>query len=197
MEVILMRHGTTQGNLEGRFIGVTDVPLHPSGEELARRVGAGLPPVDHVYRSPLLRCRQTADLLWPGTAQTELPGLRETDFGPFEGKNHAELKDDPLYQQWLASAPDFDVPAGERTEDCADRAEAALEELVRDAARQGFTRVGVVSHGGTLMALLSRVGRPRRRFHDWMCPNCGGWRAEAEEHPLTLRVLGPVGGAEG
>ena len=37
MELILMRHGTTQGNLERRFIGTLDVPLLPQGEELARR----------------------------------------------------------------------------------------------------------------------------------------------------------------
>lgn len=42
MELILMRHGTTQGNLERRFIGTLDVPLLPQGEELARRVGATL-----------------------------------------------------------------------------------------------------------------------------------------------------------
>ena len=40
MELILMRHGTTQGNLERRFIGTLDVPLLPQGEELARRGGA-------------------------------------------------------------------------------------------------------------------------------------------------------------
>ena len=40
MELILIRHGTTQGNLEKRFIGTLDVPLLPQGEELARRVGS-------------------------------------------------------------------------------------------------------------------------------------------------------------
>ena len=55
MELILMRHGTTQGNLERRFIGTLDVPLLPLGEELARRVGATLPAVEHIYRSPLQR----------------------------------------------------------------------------------------------------------------------------------------------
>ena len=43
MELILMRHGTTQGNLERRFIGTLDVPLLPQGEELARRGGATPP----------------------------------------------------------------------------------------------------------------------------------------------------------
>ena len=70
MELILIRHGTTQGNLEKRFIGTLDVPLAPQGEELARQVGPTLPRVEHIYRSPLMRCRQTAQLLWPGVAMT-------------------------------------------------------------------------------------------------------------------------------
>ena len=76
MELILMRHGTTQGNLERRFIGTLDVPLLPQGEELARRVGATLPAVEHIYRSPLQRCRRTAELLWPGVEMTVVDELR-------------------------------------------------------------------------------------------------------------------------
>ena len=62
MELILMRHGTTQGNLERRFIGTLDVPLLPQGEELARRVGATLPAVEHIYRC-LLYTSDAADEL--------------------------------------------------------------------------------------------------------------------------------------
>ncbi len=102
MELILMRHGTTQGNLERRFIGTLDVPLLPQGEELARRVGATLPAVEHIYRSPLQRCRRTAELLWPGVEMTVVDELRESDFGPFEGKNHEELKDDPSIRRGWA-----------------------------------------------------------------------------------------------
>ena len=62
MELILMRHGTTQGNLERRFIGTLDVPLLPPGEELARRqiaVRAGL------HCAPL--AHRTAGTLESGT----------------------------------------------------------------------------------------------------------------------------------
>ena len=68
MELILIRHGTTQGNLEKRFIGTLDVPLLPQGEELARRVGPTLPGVEHIYRSPLRRCLRTAELPVAGGA---------------------------------------------------------------------------------------------------------------------------------
>ena len=144
MELILMRHGTTQGNLERRFIGTLDVPLLPQGEELARRVGATLPAVEHIYRSPLQRCRRTAELLWPGVEMTVVDELRESDFGPFEGKNHEELKDDPLYQAWLGMGdrPNFAaMPVGESAQQVTDRVSIGLEKTAADAARRGFGQV--------------------------------------------------------
>ena len=192
MELILIRHGTTQGNLEKRFVGVLDVPLAPQGEELARRVSPTLPRVEHIYRSPLLRCRQTAQLLWPDTEMTVIQGLRETDFGPFEGKNHEELKDDPLYQAWIGQGDRLNfaaMPVGETAQQVVERVSAALAALVKDAAAHGYERVGVVSHGGALMGLLSKYGRPEREYYDWMCPNCGGFRMALDPDTLELTVL--------
>ena len=194
MELILMRHGTTQGNLERRFIGVTDLPLIPEGEALARKVSPTLPRIEHLYVSPLLRCRQTAALLWPGMEQTVIPQLRETDFGPFEGKNHEELKDDPLYQAWLNGHARDAVPVGESPEDCDRRVSAGLEAVVADAALHGYERAGVVTHGGTLMTLMSRFGRPERDYYGWIRPNCGGFRVQVEQTPLTLTLLEEYGG---
>lgn len=196
MELILMRHGTTQGNVERRFIGVTDIPLIPEGEALARQVGPTLPAVEHVFRSPLVRCRQTAELLWPGTAHTVVDDLRETDFGPFEGKNHEELKDDALYRAWLADGPDFSkVPVGESARAVVLRAERAVQEILGRAVARHYRTVGVVSHGGLLMALMAKFARPEREdLYDWMAPNCGGWRVKVEPD-LTLTVLEGFGGA--
>lgn len=195
LELIIIRHGTTAGNLERRFVGTMDVPLIPQGEELARQVSATLPAVERVYRSPLLRCAQTAALLWPGAAVTVIPELRETDFGPFEGKNHAELQDDPRYQAWIGQkgGPNFSaLPVGESPEDAAARAERGLRAVLEDAGRRGLRRIGLVSHGGTIMGMLSRFGRPERDYYGWMCPNCGGFRMAAEPGPL-LRLLEPAG----
>lgn len=194
MELILIRHSTTQGNKEKRFIGTLDIPISEDGEELARRVSPGLPEVEHLYRSPLQRCRQTADLLWPGVEQTVIAQLRETDFGPFEGKCHEELKDDPLYQQWISDSPNFaKMPVGESAEACAARVEEGIRAVIRQAREAGYTRVAVVTHGGTLMGLLSRFGQPERSYYDWMCANCGGYQVQIKEDPLTLEVVAPVG----
>jgi len=193
MELILIRHSITQGNLEHRFIGVIDSPIIPAGEELARKISPTLPAVDHVYRSPMLRCRQTADLLWPlHKEQTVIAELRETDFGPFEGKNHEELKDDPLYQQWITTADFANLPVGESPEACAKRAAAGLSALLSHAKAHRFSRVGVVTHGGTLMALLSTLVDDSD-YYLWRCQNCGGFLVEAQDQPLSLRILSPMG----
>ena len=200
MELILIRHGTTQGNLEKRFIGTLDVPLLPPGEELARRVGPTLPGVEHIYRSPLRRCLRTAELLWPGVPMTVVDELRESDFGPFEGKNHEELKDDPLYQAWIGMGehPDFaNMPVGESAQQVTDRVSRGLEKVAADAAARGCARVGVVSHGGALMSLLTKYGRPERAYYGWMCPNCGGFRAELNPDTLELTILEEYKGEKG
>ena len=192
MELILIRHGTTQGNLERRFIGTLDVPLTPQGEELARQVGPTLPRVEHIYRSPLMRCRQTAQLLWPEVEATVIQELRETDFGPFEGQNHEELKDDPLYQAWIGQGDRLNfaaMPVGETAQQVVERVSIGLGKLAKDAAARGFERVGVVSHGGALMGLLSQYGRPEREYYGWMCPNCGGFRAALNPDTLELTIL--------
>lgn len=190
MEVILMRHSVTRGNQEKRFVGRLDVPLAPEGEELARATAALLPPVEHLYVSPMLRARRTAQLLWPHVAQTLVEDLRETDFGPFEGKNHQELKDDPLYRRWLAG----EMAVGEPAEDCARRGSRALRWLAEHGEAQGYGRVGVVSHGGLLMGMLTLHGDPKRpNFYDWYPQNCGGYRAELVREPLTLRILDTAG----
>lgn len=190
MELILIRHGTTPGNLEHRFIGVTDHPLAPEGVTLARETALRLPKVEHVYRSPLLRCKQTAELLWPGTAETVIPELRETDFGCFEGKNHEELKDDPVYIQYINGGDYSKLPVGESPEAAAARAVEGLKKLVADAKERGLSRAGVVAHAGTIMGLLWSCGVPARAgYYDWMCGNCGGYRVAVREEPLVLEEL--------
>ena len=186
MEVILVRHGITQGNKEKRFVGRLDVPLAPEGEAMARETAPLMPKVEHLYVSPMLRCRQTADLLWPDVPRTFVEDLRETDFGIFEGKNHAELQDDPAYQRWLAG----EMVVGEPAEDCARRGARALAFVGKDAAEHGYEHVGVVSHGG----LLTLCGRPARKgFYDWFPQNCGGYRGELTLDPLEYHVTGTVG----
>lgn len=182
MELTLLRHGPTVGNMERRYIGVTDQPLSQEGRKLALRIRT--PEVQRVYSSPLLRCIETAALCYPGLPVKVIPALRETDFGLFEGKCFEELKDVPEYQRWLDSGGKTAFPGGESPEDAARRALGGLEAVLADAA--GIESAAVVTHGGTIMAIMSALCTPSRSYYDWQLPNCGFYVVDAQGGRLTL-----------
>ena len=122
-EIILVRHGKTAGNLEGRYIGSrTDEPLCEEGiHALEEKVREGTyPPVDLVYASPMIRCRQTAKILWPKFTDSSqiqyVQNLQECDFGAFENKNYQELSGNAEYQAWIDSNGTLPFPGGESHE---------------------------------------------------------------------------------
>ena len=73
--VLFIRHGATNGNLQHRYIGRTDEPLCPHGQALAAAL-AGVE-ADRIIVSPMLRTRQTAELMFPGRAYEIVDRLRE------------------------------------------------------------------------------------------------------------------------
>ncbi|MDO4515423.1 MAG: histidine phosphatase family protein, partial [Lachnospiraceae bacterium] len=98
MELVLIRHFPTPGNGKRQYIGSTD-------EELDQlRIPELLPvypDVEQVVCSPMKRCIQTAELLYPGRKMLVWDEFREMDFGDYEGKTFEELKSEPAYQAWL------------------------------------------------------------------------------------------------
>ena len=101
MEIILLRHGRTAGNLEKRYIGGrTDEPLCEEGVAAAKASGT-FRDVKTVYISPMLRARQTAEIIFPDAELKVLDDLREMDFGVFEGRSPDEMENDPVYRRWV------------------------------------------------------------------------------------------------
>ena len=102
----------TQGNLERRYIGRTDEPLCEQGRLLAQGLGVrlGKSGVQEVWTSPLLRCRETASLVFPGQNQRVENDFRECDFGEFEYKNYEELKENPRYRNGSSDVSRKSVP---------------------------------------------------------------------------------------
>lgn len=66
MELLLLRHSITPGNLKRQYIGLHRPALAPEGEALARKRRGEMPEIGGLWVSPMLRCRQTAALLFPG-----------------------------------------------------------------------------------------------------------------------------------
>ena len=115
MEIVLIRHGATAGNIEKRYIGTTDEPLCDTGTaKIHEYMSAGCyPKVQALYVSPLKRCSQTAAFIYPDMKQIIVQDFRECDFGKFEGKNYKELTGDEYYQKWIDSNGTIPFPQGE------------------------------------------------------------------------------------
>ena len=167
--VILIRHGMPQGNIERRYIGRTDQPL--SGEGIALLREKRVPPCDLLFCSPMKRCMQTAEILYPGRNPILVPDLRECDFGDFEGKNHVELDGNEYYQRWIDSGGELPFPNGETAGDFKRRCVDAFADCMN--AYQ-FTAAAFGVHGGTIMAVMERFARPERPYYDYNVANgCG------------------------
>ncbi|MCD7835706.1 MAG: histidine phosphatase family protein, partial [Lachnospiraceae bacterium] len=91
-KLYIIRHGATAGNLEGRYVGQTDEGLLEEAKIKLREVSAGLSlqRPDIVLTSPLKRCIETAELLFPDAARVMVDGFSECSFGKFEYMNYAE-----------------------------------------------------------------------------------------------------------
>ena len=169
IELLFIRHGATEGNLRRRYIGRTDEPLCEAGiaqVETLRKQGRS---VDKLFVSPLLRTRQTAELLFPQMPYTVVDGLIETDFGRFEGKSADELLGDPAYQAWVDAMCLTPIPEGESVTDFKTRCCEAFAETIKNVP--DGSRVGFVVHGGVIMAIMEAYARPKKDFYAYHIGN--------------------------
>ena len=171
MRIYLIRHGKTEGNALNRYIGSTDSPLCAEGIEKTRLAG-GSPELKSVIVTPLIRTQQTARILFPNAEQRICYGLREIDFGDFENRSATDMEHDEAYRKWVDSGCVDACPNGEGIDGFSDRVVAAFAQEVERAWADNEKRLVVVTHGGVIMALMSRLGRPKLGFYDWYLPNC-------------------------
>ena len=183
-EILILRHGRTEGNALHRYNGVTDEPLSPEGiEALAAR---RYPAAELVYVTRLRRTRETAAILFPGAYQITVPGLREMDFGDFEGRSYLDMEHDAAYRAWVDSGCLSHIPNGECRADFLRRIGTAFRALLRTDRSDRLT---IVAHGGTLMAVCSLFVDPSRDYFDWQPKNGGGYLLRTTEDPTRLELI--------
>lgn len=184
MKLTLIRHGQTQGNIERRFSGCrTDEPLTDAGRAALCAVGGsggsgGIGEGSMVFVSPMIRARETAEILFPGLEKTVIEDLKEMDFGMLEPHNHEELDGDPDYQAWIDSGGLAEIPGGESIASFSQRAMRGLAAAVRQAASSTSKEIYAVAHGGTIMAIMSSL--TGRAYYDFMSDNGCGYTVELE-----------------
>lgn len=175
-KIHLIRHGRTQGNEEGLYIGRTDLPLSPGGlnDLLALKKAGGYPTAARFFTSPLCRCRQTLEVLYPGCRQEVVEGLAECDFGRWEGRSAASLQQDAAFRDWI-SGKQAEIPDGEDAAAFQRRVTTAFEEVVQELLRAGDTQAVICTHGGVIMMLMAAYALPRAPMHEWAAADGGGF----------------------
>jgi alpha-ribazole phosphatase len=139
----------------------------------------------------MLRCIQTAQILFPGQEPVLCRELAEMDFGEFEYKNYRELNGDPRYQAYLDSGGTLGFPGGENPEDFKKRCLLGYHRMVEKARAEQRKTVAFVVHGGTIMAILEQYGIPEKPYFDWQVKNgacIGGQVADTGDLKIAVAL---------
>lgn len=192
MKLIFIRHGKTRGNAEGRYVGSTDEPLLAEGADYIKgRAEQGLyPAAEIVWTSPMKRCMQTAQLIYPNAEIHIEDDLRECDFGKFEYKNYVEMSEDEDYRAWVNSSGTLPFPQGEDADYFRKRCREAFLRVV--SRYEDDAVIAFIVHGGTMMSVFSRFEEPPSGYFDRQPKNAGGYICEYDKNTEKLTVLGAL-----
>ena len=190
IKIWLIRHGMTEGNRHQRYIGVTDEPLCPEGIERLKNIT--YPKPQAIFVSPLRRCQETAEILFPEQKVRIIDQLAECDFGAFENKNYKELSGNAAYQAWIDSNGTLPFPGGESREAFEKRCREGFAELLKGLRDKPFRRAAFVVHGGTIMSILAAYAAEKEEFYHWQVQNGEGFRMlwdETEKGGIILHEI--------
>lgn len=192
MNLILVRHGETDWNVEQRYQGQFDVPLNSKGQWQARQAAQALTGegIDLLISSDLRRAHATAVTI---AAACDLPvktdrRLREINFGSWEGLSTAQIieQDGDAYRRWKEN-PAAHAPTGGESLEIAERRILSLWQEIRASDME---TVALVSHGGTLRILLSHLlGLPPESFWRIKLGNASLSRLHCNHANITLDAL--------
>ncbi len=195
-KIKIIRHGKTQANKDNSYIGITDLPLCEDGkaEILQKTQGFYYGKVQKVYSSPLKRCTQTAELIFPNSQIHKINELGEMSFGDFEGKTQEELRTLPEYKNWLAGGLDNPPPNGESLRQVMARVFEGLSFIIYDMMENQITDVALVTHGAILMNIMSCFGVPKLEPTEFVSENGEGFEiyitAEMWQRSQAFEIMG-------
>lgn len=198
MELIVIRHGETQANAEGRYQGALDIGLNQDGARhicwLANEIATTLAPFDRLLASPLLRTRESAAIFSRqlGLPVELAPAFRERHVGLFEGLTQAEAKARypelwvrNITRRW-AEAP----LGGETLDEVIARVSQGLTALA--STMQG-ERVLLVAHGVVAKVIRALTTAGFDDLFAWQLPNGGMLVVNLDSSISPLRFNRPVG----
>lgn len=196
--ISILRHGITDANENGIYIGKTDLPLSENGREALQEKYETheYPKVQKVYTSPLERAVQSAEILFPDRELVVVDDLREMDFGVFENLSVDDLIELDSYKKWLKGGLDNPPPNGESLRNMMLRCYSALNLMILDMMKEGITHAGAVTHSGILMNMMSCFGLPKMKPMEFACDPGEGYEilvsAMMWQNGSTFEILGKI-----
>ena len=191
MLIYLIRHGSTPGNEEGRYIGSSDESLSAVGKTtLSQNLQKGIyPTCESIYTSPMRRCIETAAILYPGQKPQIIPELREYSFGEFEGKNYQELNGNPAYQEFIDSGGRAPIPGAPSLDSYRQSCVEAFFTLLPLEKKEDMV---IICHGGTIMAILGFL-HPEADIYRFRVKNGEGFVMDYHRATGRIRSLRRLG----
>jgi len=178
MQIVLVRHGATDWNLEHRCQGASDRDLSEVGLRQAEALAARLrqETIHGVYASDLKRARRTAEVI---SEHHKLPvvieaSIRELDHGHLEGLTFTEIKQNygDFLTRWRSEPAELQVPGGERLADVAERAWRGLHQIA--ARHEVSDTIVVVSHNFPIVGIVCRItGTHLNEYRNFHLDPCG------------------------
>ncbi len=166
LRFLLVRHGETEWNRVSRFQGGIDVPLNDNGRTQAQQAGEFLKdvPIDFAITSPMLRPKETAEIILKYHPKVELElqeEFREINHGLWEGKLESEIRQEypDLLRQWQIAPETVQMPEGENLQQVWDRAVACWDGIIQSAAMSDTElKTGlVVAHDAINKVILCHI----------------------------------------
>ncbi|SHF07378.1 alpha-ribazole phosphatase [Caldanaerobius fijiensis DSM 17918] len=156
MKIYLIRHGQTEANAKGVYLGQSETSLTSKGEQQTAKIIEYLRMVniDKIYTSPSNRCKIIADAFDAQIPIIVTEGLLEENFGIFEGLTWQQAKE--LYpEEWKRWCSDFSykIPDGESFMEFYKRIVNAFNKITEDESHD----IAVITHAGPIRAILSHV----------------------------------------
>jgi len=178
LQIVLVRHGATDWNLEHRCQGSSDRELSAVGVRQAEEIAALLSGenLTAVYASDLKRAQHTAEVIGqPHNLPVRIEeSIRELDHGELEGLTFSQIKQNfgEFLTRWRSQPAELQVPGGERLIDVAERAWTGLQQI---AERHGADDiVVVVSHNFPIVGIVCRItGTHLNNYRNFHLDPCG------------------------
>lgn len=164
-QLILLRHGESQWNLENRFTGWVDIDLSQKGEEEARLAGLLLKPFefDFVFTSALKRAQRTAEIVLEISGKSGVPisrnqALNERHYGDLQGLNKDDIGRQYGQEQLKIWRRSYDVPPpnGESLKDTQNRVMPYYHQEIEPLLKKGHN-IFVAAHGNSLRSLVMHL----------------------------------------